>query len=476
MDEESCSRTLRVGNLNPSATKYMLSSLFGNIGPVNVSKLERGQDNDLHALLEFDSHLLAERALFTMKGQMFLGQKMTIKWAPAPGNQPKLDTRDHYQIFVGALDPKINTYTLKDAFAPFGEISSCRIVCDPGTKRSRGYGFITFVKKSDAENAINSMNGQWLGNQSIRTNWSTRNPPHTITNNNNKGNWEVKFNNGYDQSNPHWSTRNPPPTATNNNKGNREVKSNDVYNQSNSNWSVQKTLPTLANNNRGKQEVKFDCVYDQSNPTNSTVYFGGVVEGLDEKLVNLVFSRFGYIVDIKVFQDKGCALVKFSAKDAATIAIKSVNNTKIKGYLVNCSWGKEPGDPKSAADQVAATQAVATRTVTTQVTATQTVTHIDTLRGQYSTAENQGINNWYQFVQTQGQYIQNMQAANFGRVATYGQYAEHPYQMANIAVQQMSNTNVYEMGNETGQAGSRQETLTLGSMPVDLYSMCYQNQ
>ena len=30
---------------------------------------------------------------------------------------------EHYHIFVGDLSPEIETQTLRDAFAPFGEIS-----------------------------------------------------------------------------------------------------------------------------------------------------------------------------------------------------------------------------------------------------------------------------------------------------------------------------------------------------------------
>jgi len=43
--------------------------------------------------------------------------------------------------------------------------------------KSKGYAFVSFVKKAEAENAIQAMNGQWLGSRSIRTNWSTRKPP-----------------------------------------------------------------------------------------------------------------------------------------------------------------------------------------------------------------------------------------------------------------------------------------------------------
>lgn len=36
---------------------------------------------------------------------------------------------------------------------------------------------LIFVDVQDAENAIQQMNGQWLGGRQIRTNWATRKPP-----------------------------------------------------------------------------------------------------------------------------------------------------------------------------------------------------------------------------------------------------------------------------------------------------------
>ncbi|KAF0769326.1 nucleolysin TIAR isoform X3 [Aphis craccivora] len=56
-------------------------------------------------------------------------------------------------------------------------ISDCRVVRDPQTLKSKGYGFVSFLKKAEAESAIAAMNGQWLGSRSIRTNWATRKPP-----------------------------------------------------------------------------------------------------------------------------------------------------------------------------------------------------------------------------------------------------------------------------------------------------------
>jgi RNA recognition motif-containing protein len=65
-----------------------------------------------------------------------------------------VDTSQHHHIFVGDLSPEIETDTLRNAFAPFGEISDCRVVRDLATNKSKGYGFVSFVRKAEAEMAI----------------------------------------------------------------------------------------------------------------------------------------------------------------------------------------------------------------------------------------------------------------------------------------------------------------------------------
>ena len=66
---------------------------------------------------------------------------------------------------------------MKNQTWPFLFFRDCRVVRDPQTLKSKGYGFVSFTKKVEAENAIALMNGQWLGSRSIRTNWATRKPP-----------------------------------------------------------------------------------------------------------------------------------------------------------------------------------------------------------------------------------------------------------------------------------------------------------
>lgn len=274
-------RTLYVGNLSQEVSDEFLCTLFGFAGHIKSCKIIREAGNDPYAFIEFSTHQAASTALTAMNKRIFLDKEMKVNWATSPGNQPKADTSTHHHIFVGDLSPEIDQETLREAFAPFGEISNCRIVKDPQTLKSRGYAFVSFVKKAEAENAIQAMNGQWLGSRSIRTNWSTRKPP-------------------------------PPRDG-------------------------------MMKGIKG-EKATFEEIYNQSSPTNMTVYFGGLPPNtISEYLVQKQFSAFGTIEDVRVFKDKGFAFIKFTTKEAAAHAIEATHNAEVMGKPVKCFWGKENG-------------------------------------------------------------------------------------------------------------------------------------
>lgn len=159
--DETQPKTLYVGNLDQSVSEDLLVALFNQMGTVKSSKIIREPGNDPYAFIEFTSHQSATTALTAMNKRLFLDKEIKVNWATSPGNQPKTDTSTHHHIFVGDLSPEIVTETLREAFAPFGEISNCRIVRDPQTMKSKGYAFVSFVKKAEAEEAIQATNGQW---------------------------------------------------------------------------------------------------------------------------------------------------------------------------------------------------------------------------------------------------------------------------------------------------------------------------
>ncbi|KIY46817.1 RNA-binding domain-containing protein, partial [Fistulina hepatica ATCC 64428] len=82
-------------------------------------------------------------------------------------NGEQLTSTDPYNttVFVGGLSPLINEDTLRTFFAPFGEIHYVKV---PVGKHC---GFVQFVRKADAENAIARMQGFQIGGSRIRLSW-----------------------------------------------------------------------------------------------------------------------------------------------------------------------------------------------------------------------------------------------------------------------------------------------------------------
>ena len=68
-------------------------------------------------------------------------------------------------VFVGGLSSLISEDTLRTFFVPFGEIAYVKI--PPG----KGCGFVQFVRKVDAERAIERMQGFPIGGGRIRLSW-----------------------------------------------------------------------------------------------------------------------------------------------------------------------------------------------------------------------------------------------------------------------------------------------------------------
>jgi RNA recognition motif-containing protein len=76
------------------------------------------------------------------------------------------------KLFVGGLSWHTTEEGLREAFGQFGEITEAKVVTDRDTGRSRGFGFVTFVKAEDAETALQQMNGTELDGRSIRVDFA----------------------------------------------------------------------------------------------------------------------------------------------------------------------------------------------------------------------------------------------------------------------------------------------------------------
>jgi len=74
------------------------------------------------------------------------------------------------KLFVGGLSWAMTDADLLKAFALYGEITEAKVISDRDSGRSRGFGFVTFVRDEDAKNAISKMNGASLDGRNIIVN------------------------------------------------------------------------------------------------------------------------------------------------------------------------------------------------------------------------------------------------------------------------------------------------------------------
>jgi splicing factor 3B subunit 4 len=71
-------------------------------------------------------------------------------------------------LFIGNLDPDVDEKLLYDTFSAFGVIVNApKVMRDPETGISRGFGFISFADFDSSDAAVEAMNGQFLMNRAI---------------------------------------------------------------------------------------------------------------------------------------------------------------------------------------------------------------------------------------------------------------------------------------------------------------------
>jgi len=73
-------------------------------------------------------------------------------------------------IYVGNLSYRMSDDDLRNAFSPFGEVSSARIIMDRDTGRSKGFGFVEMPDDGQAQEAISKLDGSDLEGRTVKVN------------------------------------------------------------------------------------------------------------------------------------------------------------------------------------------------------------------------------------------------------------------------------------------------------------------
>ncbi|KAM3303513.1 polyadenylate-binding protein RBP47B' isoform X1 [Capsicum chacoense] len=283
-------RTLWIGDLPYWADESYLHTWFAHTAEVLSIKVIRNKitgQPEGYGFVEFGSHAVAERILQSYNGTQIPGTELTFRlnWASF-GIGERRDAGPEHSIFVGDLAPDVTDYLLQETFRThYPSVRGAKVVTDPNTGRSKGYGFVKFADETERNRAMTEMNGMYCSTRPMRISAAT------------------------------------------------PKKSNTVQPQ----YAVAKAVYPPAVYPQTMQTIPVD-----NDLTNTTVYVGNLDHNLTEEELRQVFLQFGEIVYVKIPASKGCGFVQFAARSSAEEAIQRMQGAVVGQQIVRVSWGRSP--------------------------------------------------------------------------------------------------------------------------------------
>merc|ERR1712165_158649 len=162
-----------VKNINDEYDEAKLNEMFqkyGKISSVKVMKSDDGKSKGF-GFVSFEDSESAEKAVEELNGVEMFGKTLYVGRAQKKAErqqelkkkfeQLKLERLNRYQgvnLYVKNLDDTIDDERLRKEFAPFGTITSAKVMNEDG--RSKGFGFVCFSSPEEATKAVTEMNGR----------------------------------------------------------------------------------------------------------------------------------------------------------------------------------------------------------------------------------------------------------------------------------------------------------------------------
>lgn len=125
---------------------------------------------------------VAELYMQALQNRVLFGLEIRINWATPTKSAERISFTklifflthlEGLSLFVGDIGPDVSVDDLRNVFQdPDNSVTDARIVMDPTSGRTKGYGFVTFQDSEAATKAL-SKNGEILKGRKMRVNWAS---------------------------------------------------------------------------------------------------------------------------------------------------------------------------------------------------------------------------------------------------------------------------------------------------------------
>ncbi|ORY76104.1 hypothetical protein BCR37DRAFT_351637 [Protomyces lactucae-debilis] len=290
-------RAVYVGNLPMTMDEDALREIFAVAGGIQSVKLvEKATLNCTlkYAFVEYDDPASAQVAIETLNGRTIRGcvLRVNVAYQSTTIANAREETATHFTLFVGDLAADVRDAELAEAFSAYRSVSDTRVMWDMKTRHSRGYGFVSFRDRSEAERAMHDKTGTYISSRAIRINWANMKQATSADS---------------------FLTQSAPG-------------SHILFNIAPANLQAMGVAEQYA------------IVVLQTSLACSTIYMGNLAADTNKQDLTPMLSAFGLVLELMMYPERGFAFARLDTHEHAALAIVQLQGLVIKGRPLKCSW------------------------------------------------------------------------------------------------------------------------------------------
>lgn len=147
---------------------YDTFSAFGNILSCKVACDEKGSKG--YGFVHFETEEAAQKAIVKVNGMLLNGKKVYVgRFIPRKDRLMQLgdQQRKFTNVFIKNFGEELDDEKLLVICEKYGKVTSCKVMFDDRSNKSKGFGFVSFDSHEAAEKCVDEMNNSDMGGRVV---------------------------------------------------------------------------------------------------------------------------------------------------------------------------------------------------------------------------------------------------------------------------------------------------------------------